>query len=307
MTPDLSSVDGSTGAPHLALESTNRPRIAFVKYYDKASTLLAGEQVATALIARGWSADVVQARELGRIRRPHVLVFIKTSRLDHLLLARLRGHRLVLDVQDTVVFKHRVKNRRFFDALILKNERQLADFGRRDRLDRIIYHHWDPRYGPHSAGLDPLRVGYFGDPRSFALWGQIPGVSCHAEDFFNAARGCNCHLSVREPGRDALYKPNCKVSTAAACDAVLVSTPDVSTVELLGSDYPFYCDSTRESIVATIERVRQALGGPLWQLALARLRAVRERTRLEPVIAAYEPLFMALAPMLRSRPLNARL
>ena len=80
MTPDLSSVDGSTGAPHLALESTNRPRIAFVKYYDKASTLLAGEQVATALIARGWSADVVPARELGRIRRPHVLVFIKTSR-----------------------------------------------------------------------------------------------------------------------------------------------------------------------------------------------------------------------------------
>ena len=42
---------------------------------------------------------------------------------------RLRN-RLVLDVQDTVVFKRRIKNRWLFDALIFKNGRQLADFAR---------------------------------------------------------------------------------------------------------------------------------------------------------------------------------
>ncbi len=45
--------------------------------------------------------------------------------------AKARGHRLVLDVQDTVVFKRRIKNKWLYDALIFKSRRQLADFGRR--------------------------------------------------------------------------------------------------------------------------------------------------------------------------------
>jgi len=52
----------------------------------------------------------VPVRELGEVP-PGILVLIKTSRLDHLLRAKARGHRLVLDVQDTVVFKRRIKNK----------------------------------------------------------------------------------------------------------------------------------------------------------------------------------------------------
>jgi|CXWL01.1.fsa_nt_gi hypothetical protein len=276
-----------------------RPPVAFVKYYDKGSTRLGGEQVAAGLNRRGWSAGMVAARELARLRQPSILVFIKTSRLDHLLVARLRGHRLALDVQDTVVFKRRIKNRWLYDALIFKNRRQLADFGRRRRADRVIYHQWDERYRPHQAGIQELRVGYLGEPRSIALWEQLPGVSFHAEDWFAAASHLNCHLSIRSPGREHLYKPSCKIATAAACDAILISTRDVSAVELLGEDYPFYCDWRRESVLAAIERARQALGGALWEQGLRRLREVRERTRMPVVLAEYEQLFAALAPRLR--------
>ncbi|HEV2843356.1 MAG TPA: hypothetical protein VG477_00805, partial [Thermoanaerobaculia bacterium] len=207
--------------------------------------------------------------------------------------AKARKNRLVLDVQDTVVFKRRIKNRWLYDALIFKNRRQLADFGRRDKRDRVIHHQWDPRYAPNQAPRDRLALGYLGDSRSLSLWGQLPEIECVPVQagMFEAASRFNCHFSIREPGRDFLYKPNCKVSTAAACEANLITTRDVSTVELLGEDYPFYCEPDRDSILAAIGRARASFGSPEWQQGLDRMRAVREATRMDRVLEQYEALF----------------
>lgn len=271
------------------------PPVAFVKYYDKGSTVMGGEQIAAGLAARGWRARTVYPRELRRLRGA-VLVFIKTSRLDHLLLAKARGNRLVLDVQDTVVFKRRIKSLWLYDALILKNRRQLDDFGRPGRSDRVIYHQWDPRYAPNQAPADRLALAYFGLRRSLDLWDRLPGVECFEDGMFEAAARFNCHLSIRRPGREFLYKPNCKVSTAAACDANLVTTRDQSTLELLGADYPYYCAPDVESIIAAIARARATFGSAEWRAGLERLRAVRERTSLDRVLDDYEGLFRSLPP-----------
>jgi hypothetical protein len=267
--------------------------IGFVKYYDKGSTVLGADQIAAGLAARGWEARSLHVRDLPGVRNG-VLVFIKTSRLDHLLLARARGNRLALDVQDTVVFKRRIKNRWLYDALIFKNRRQLADFGRPGRADRVIYHQWDPRYSLHKAPLDRLVVGYLGTQRSLGPLRHLQGVEHVDDDYFAAADRFNCHLSVRSPGREILYKPNCKVSTAAACGAALISTRDLSTVELLGEDYPYYCEPERESILAAVERARATFGGAEWHAALDRLRAVREITGIERVLDEYEILLRQL-------------
>jgi len=268
--------------------------IAFVKYYEKGSTVMGGDQIAAGLQDRGWNARSIPVGELRGVERG-ILVFIKTSRLDHLLLARARGNRLVLDVQDTVCFKRRIKNRWLYDALILKSRRQLADFGRPDSADCLIYHQWDPRYSVHQAPRDRLALGYLGLSRSLALWGRLPGVEYVDHGYFEAAKRFNCHLSIREPGREFIYKPNCKVSTAAACDANLISTRDDSTVELLGEDYPFYCEPERGSIMDAIERARAAFGGAEWQRGLERMRQVRERTSLSRVLDDYEALLRRLA------------
>jgi hypothetical protein len=270
--------------------------VRFVKYYEKGSTVLGADQIAAGLAARGWDARAIGVRDLSAVR-DGILVFIKTSRLDHLLLARARGNRLVLDVQDTVVFKRRIKNRWLYDALIFKNRRQLADFGRPGRsrrLDRVIYHQWDPRYGLNRAPRDRLAVGYLGTLRSLGPLRHLQDVECVDDGYFAAADRFNAHLSVRNPGREILYKPNCKVSTAAACGAVLISTRDLSTIELLGEDYPYYCEPERESILAAIERTRATFGGAEWHAALDRLRAVRELTGIERVLDEYETLLRQL-------------
>ena len=299
-----------------ATSATSAPRreaplpvfVGFVKYYDKGSTEMSAHQIADGLGKRGWDARAIYAREVYRVRRS-ILIFIKTSRLDHLLVARARGNRLALDVHDTVVFKRRIKSAWLYHSLIFKSERQLADFGRPARgdkggdLDRILYHQWDERYAPNRAPQDRVSVAYLGLPRSIDFWDEIPGVEylSHGRMFEEAPR-FNCHLSIRRPGREFLYKPNCKVSTAAACEAVLVTTRDLSTVEMLGEDYPFYCEPDRASIVAALERVRGALGSPDWRLALERLRAVRERTAMDRVLDDYESLLREMARPLLARP-----
>jgi hypothetical protein len=269
--------------------------VAFVKYYEKGSTVMGADQIAAALREREWDARSVPVAEVGSVP-PGILVFIKTSRLDHLLRAKMRGHRLVLDVQDTVVFKRHIKNKGLYDALIFKSGRQLADFGRKGKPDRIIYHQWDPRYAANQAPRDRMALGYLGLPRSLAAWGELPGVEyVSGEAMFSAAPRFNCHLSIREPGRELLYKPNCKVSTAAACEANLITTRDLTTVELLGEEYPYYCEPTRESILAAIERAQASFGSLEWERGLERMRAVRELTRMDRVIDDYEALFHQLA------------
>jgi hypothetical protein len=269
--------------------------VAFVKYYEKGSTVMGADQISEGLRARGWNARSIPVAELGSVP-PGILVFIKTSRLDHLVRGKARGHRLVLDVQDTIVFKRRIKNQWLYDALIFKSRRQLADFGRRGKPDRVIYHQWDPRYSANQAPRDRMALGYLGLPRSLAVWGELPDVEYLSDEkMFSEAPRFNCHLSIREPGRDFLYKPNCKVSTAAVCEANLITTRDLTTVELLGEDYPYYCEPERGSILAAIERARSSFGSAEWRRGLERMRAVRELTRMDRVLDEYESLFHQLA------------
>ena len=89
--------------------------IRFVKYYEKGSTVLGGDQIAEELARRGLDAlSLPVTRAISS--RDALLIFIKTSRLDHLLAARSRGNRTVLDVQDTPVFKRRLKNGWLYDG-----------------------------------------------------------------------------------------------------------------------------------------------------------------------------------------------
>ena len=268
--------------------------VYFVKYYDKGSTIMGADQVGEALRARGYEAHSVYPKDLKDVR-DSILVFIKTSKLHHLLAARRRGNRLVLDVQDTVVFKRRIKNRWLYHALIFKNGRQLRDFSAPGALNRVIYHQWDPRYVVNTLGGKELRIAYLGLSRSLSLWGELPGVDYFDGDYFRRALDYNCHLSVRDEGKEFLYKPNCKVSTAAACGANLVTTRDESTVELLGPDYPYYAEPTTESLIATIEKARSTFGGPEWQRGLETMREVRERTSMDRIVDDYLKLFEELS------------
>jgi hypothetical protein len=269
-------------------------KIYFVKYNDRASSVQGGDHIAEALRARGhdaWTVSPSQVRDV----RDAILVFIKTSRWWHLERARRNRNRTVLDIQDTLVFHRRIKNRSLFDGIIWRNRRQFEDFGQAGQANRILYHHWDPRYTANRLDGSRLAIGYLGVAESFPLWGKVPGVDCFDDDYFRQAVGYNCHISVRPPGRHHLYKPNCKVSTAAACEANLITTRDKSSEELLGDDYPYYVDSpAMADVLRGVEKARTTFGGPLWREGLARMAQVREKTSIERETDGYIDFFREL-------------
>ena len=274
--------------------------ITFVKYNDWVSTILGGDQIAAALRARGHDARCVSPEGLRDVRDA-IVVFVKVSRWSDVLRARLRRNRTVLDVHDVLVFDGKIKHQRLFDGIIWRSRRQFTDFGRTRQQNRVILQHWDARYGPNRLGGGRLAIGYFGNANSFRLWGKVPGVDCVsiAADAGNAsfdrARDYNCHVSVREPGREHLYKPNVKVSTAAACEANLITTRDEATLDLLGADYPYYIDAPElPALLAGIEKARATFGGPEWREGLGRMREVRDKTSLAREIDAYLAYFAEL-------------
>lgn len=267
--------------------------VRFLKYYDKVSTIIGGDHIAGELQRRGFDARVITPEELPAVREA-IVVFIKTSRFGDLVRARLQENLLVADVHDTLVFKRRLKYRRLYHGAIFRNRRQLADYSVPRQVERVIPHQGDPRYVPNEVPSGEFRLAYLGDPRSISFFGLHPEIPSINSDFFEQAKRFNCHLSLREGKRDFLYKPNLKVSTAAACHAALITTRDVSTIELLGEDYPYYTEADIASVERTIERARATLGGPEWNLALRKLDAAREVTRLEHVVDEYVAFFEEL-------------
>jgi hypothetical protein len=260
--------------------------LVFVKYYDKASTLLGADQISQGLRERGHESHSIYPDRIAEFR-DSIMIFIKTSKLSDLIRARRQGNTTVLDIHDTVVFKRRIKNSWAFDGLLFRNSCQFRDFGRSNKNDRMIYLHWDPRFQPHVVSDGQVRITYLGDRRSLRLWNQLPGVTCYDDDYFNRAKHFNCHLSIRQPGREFRYKPGIKVSTAAACGAVLITTADQGATELLGSDYPFYSGHEINQVRQAIQRIQEAPGGPEWNEAQRRLREVRQRTCLDRILDDY--------------------
>lgn len=270
-------------------------RIYFVKYNDWSSTILGADQIAEALRARGYEAWSVSPDEVRDVRDA-ILVFIKTSHWWHLERARWRRNLTVLDVQDTVALKDRIKNPSLFDGMIWRSRRQLQDFGRAKQTNRVIPLQWDPRYLPNRIDGERFAIGYFGIARSFQHWGQIEGLPCYDRDYFRHAPDYNCHISVHPPGRNRLYKPGTKVSTAAACAANLITARDPSAIELLGDEYPYFLDSCElPGTLAGIEYARATFGGPKWRAGLERMREVRERTSIARVTDAYLDYFAELS------------
>lgn len=272
--------------------------IYLVKYWDKGSTAIGADQMAPALERLGWPARSVYAREIAEISDA-VLVFVKRADFLDLWGARRRGNRCVLDVQDQLVFRRWLSHWFLYDGFIFRNRRQREDYAgwNRRAVSRTIYQHWDERYRPHGCRSEGLCTAYLGTERSLpGLWGRLPGVTfLGSDDWFARAGEFNAHLSLRERGREWRYKPNAKVATAAACDAVLLTTPDCSTTELLGDDYPFYSASADPAAVeGLLERAAEAVGGREWADALERLRAVREDTTLERTAGRYVEMFREL-------------
>ncbi len=252
--------------------------------------------LAEALSGRGRSARALPASELGSARNG-IVVFAGGVGAGALLRARLGGNRTLVDVRGIGArpwFPRFPGAARLVDGAIFRNQRQQKDLDRPRWTSRVIYDEPEPGLVPHTVGAGEFRVACFGADAAGGHFGKLRGVAFIDSHPLRHAGQFNCHLSLRVPGPAELYEPGGEVANAAACGAVLVTMRDAAAVELLGEEYPFYCTADRAAIEATLQRAREACGGPQWKRALALLREAGEKSTLAKVVEQHLEHFAAL-------------
>ena len=249
--------------------------------------------LAEALSRSGRAARAVAPRELGGVRGA-IVVFAGDVGLGALLRARLAGNRTLLDVRGIPAGPRFPGARRLVDGAIFRNRRQQKDLDRPRWTSRVIYDEPEPGLVPHSVPAGGFRIACFGASAAGEHFGKLRGVAFIDSHPLRHAGQFNCHLALCVPGPAELYEPGAEVANAAACGAVLVTMRDAAAEELLGDDYPFYCQGDRASIEATIRRARETCGGPQWKAALSLLRAAGEKSTLERVVEQHLEHFAAI-------------
>ena len=249
--------------------------------------------LAEALSRSGRAARAVAPRELGGVRGA-IVVFAGDVGLGALLRARLAGNRTLLDVRGIPAGPRFPGARRLVDGAIFRNRRQQKDLDRPRWTSRVIYDEPEPGLGPNGVATGEFRVACFGASAAGSHFGKLRGVAFIDSHPLRHAGQFNCHLALCVPGPAELYEPGAEVANAAACGAVLVTMRDAAAEELLGDDYPFYCQGDRASIEATIRRARETCGGPQWKAALSLLRAAGEKSTLERVVEQHLEHFAAI-------------
>lgn len=249
--------------------------------------------LAEALCGRGRSSRALAASEL-RSARNGIVVFAGSVGAGPLLRARLAGNRTLVDVRGLPAGPRFPGAARLVDGAIFRNLRQQKDLDCPRWTSRVIYDEAEPGLVPHTVAAGEFRVACFGSGSAGGHFGRLRGVAFIDSHPLRHARQFNCHLALRVPGPAELYEPGGEVANAAACGAVLVTMRDAAAVELLGEEYPFYCQSDRASIEATIQRARAACGKEPWNKALTLLRAAGAKLTLDKVVGQHLEHFAAL-------------
>lgn len=248
---------------------------------------------AAALRALGTPCQVVAESELGKVRDA-VVVLLGDVATSTLVRARLSGNRVVIEVRDSVAGPRIPGGARLVDGAIFRNRRQEKDLGDARWASRVIYDEPEPGLRPQALPTGEFRAACFGALAGGLHFGDLRGVASIDGPIGRHQTEFNCHVALRVPGPAALYAPGVEVANAAACGAVLVTMRDAAAVELLGDDYPFYCESDRPSVEASVRRARKTLGKAEWNAALSRLKEVAARTELGVVARQHAEHFAAI-------------
>jgi hypothetical protein len=182
------------------------------------------------------------------------------------------------------------------DALLASSLTQLDWFHRAYPRKRIAYigHHVDPRIGDIAPPADKLRLAYFGEILNAAFVAPLRHdiVFIHVDtgnagntEWMKKLHNFNAHYAMRAHRDFDGFKPFIKGFVAAHCRCpIIVGKLDDEACRFLGDDYPYQVRApTVGEVMVVTERMRAGFGGPEWQEALARMRAVKNATSLSVV------------------------
>jgi len=154
----------------------------------------------------------------------------------------------------------------------------------------VLYHHWDKKHLQNVPfylnSAYEFRLAYIGSPGGHFHQEKIDNLTAvyEWEKMTTTSPLYTCHYSVRPKNElQFLYKPNTKISVAAAVGANIIHTRDKSIRRLLPYDYPYLTDSDIESVQKVSKYAEETFDSPIWHEGLDMMKVLKERTSIERI------------------------
>jgi len=279
-------------------------KIIFRSYNRRGSAVNRGQDISEQLKVLGYDSEFLIGKSddtditnVWNTLHDSIVVFIKSCTSREFEILKRNNNILILDIVDAVANGdysiHDVCALPWTGIITPTIEMTIAINHINKNINAVfIPHHWDKR---HLANIDKFNkdsfslayIGSLGHDGGLFYEEQIPELTIVNEWGAQTSTSpmYTCHYSVR-PSDTAqfLFKPNTKISTAAAVGSNIVHSYDVAAMNLVPPDYPYFTKSDSTSIRDTIEYAKETYGGAVWQYGLNIMADLKHRTSLEVVV-----------------------
>jgi len=245
-------------------------------------------------IAEKIGCDVVSFKESKGIKHKKIVLLKMSSYEKALRLTEF--NEVVCDMVDFNRDQHNLDTFKDFDYGIFTSVRQMEELRhifKSPEKCRVIYHHWDERFNDVVIrdGISSPRICYIGQPEK--CYGKNNNIERHSIDWYDFDEKIslyaqyNVHYAVKPKGEDNKIQPLTKISTAASLGCPVIANSSAHNMEILGIDYPYYCDPDDNSVDEVIEKVYSTFGKDEWYRALEKMKEIKEMTSLKIIIKNY--------------------
>jgi hypothetical protein len=242
----------------------------------------------------GYNSDM--QNEMRQIR-DSIVIYVKHPELTELQILKQNNNIVIIDVVDAIAdsnYSMHDLNVLPYDSIIVPT-RGLMMFGSSNHSQLVFYipHHWDMRHLTHinAYDRDSFRLAYIGyaAPGGGLYYNEhVPDLAI-VDDWADQTRLSpyyTCHYSIRPDGTHHYhYKPNSKISAAAAVGSNIIHSYDDAALDLISSEYPYFTKSTPQDIQNTIEYAKETFAGPVWNHGLQMMAELKHRTSLDTIVS----------------------
>jgi hypothetical protein len=206
-----------------------------------------------------------------------------------------------------------IKERNFYDIYLTCNNLYKSFLNK--KLDnKIIYnipHHLDFRFNNiQKIKISEIKLIYFGglfyknEFNCYFIKDLINDYNLHyikwdsnknIIDYIKKISEFNVHFDIRNKN-DINYKikPGTKAAVASAFNSIIITTKHPGAYELLGPNYPYYCDCNYESVKNIINLVKETFNKELWNKALNILKDVKEHLNINNIVDYYYNIILKI-------------
>jgi len=279
-------------------------KIIFRSYNRRGSAVNRGEDISNRLKINGYSSDYIVAAYnsvdvLNYWKKTYnsIIIFIKTHTVEEVEILKSNNNIVILDIVDSVansVYGINDIVQFCWDGVITPTVemKNLINTINKNINSTFIPHHWDKKHLVYKDNYEKnsfrlAYIGSLGHDGGLFYEKTIPNLHI-VNDWSEQTKKSayyTCHYSVRPHNSlQFLYKPNTKISTAAAVESNIIHSYDLSALNLVPNDYPYFTNSNINDICNTVDYARQTYGGSVWKYGLDIMASLKERTSIENVV-----------------------